>query len=80
LSFSSPGVFPDLDVSFLVPSTLRDVCKTGSKSIVLDVRERIILEIVSVGLPPWEWIESKVLSCGVRLLYTAFNARLAYCN
>jgi len=54
LSFSSPGVFPDLDVSFLVPSTLRDAYKVGSNSTVLEVRDKIIPEIVSVGLPPCE--------------------------
>jgi hypothetical protein len=53
LSFPSFSCF-SLDVSFLVPSTLRDACKVGSNSTVPDVRERIILEIVSVGLPPCE--------------------------
>jgi hypothetical protein len=68
LSFSSPGSLLDLDVSFLDPSTLRDVYKVGSNSTVLEVRDRIILEIVSVGLPPCEWIERRVLSWGVKLL------------
>jgi len=79
LSFPSFSCF-SLDVSFLDPSTSSDVCKVGPNSTISDVRDRIILEIVSVGLPPWEWMERSVLSYGVRLLYTAFNAKLAYCN
>jgi hypothetical protein len=74
LSFSSPTSLPDLEDVFLDPSILRAVYKVGVNSIVLDVRESIILDKVSVGLPFEECIESKVFSCGVKLLYTALKA------